>query len=124
MMKPLFAIALSLVGLSTLGSHARAELFQNGETVCFLGDSITARGSLQTNLSDFYLTRFPDRTVRFVNAGRSGDSANGSLLRLQEDVIDHKPTSVVIMFGMNDVGRGNYTVNPTEAQILSQKSAP
>jgi len=123
MMKPLFAIALSLVGLSTLGSHARAELFQNGETVCFLGDSITARGSLQTNLSDFYLTRFPDRTVRFVNAGRSGDSANGSLLRLQEDVIDHKPTSVVIMFGMNDVGRGNYTVNPTEAQILSQKSA-
>ena len=123
MMKPFFAIAISLVGLSTWGSHARAELFQDGETVCFLGDSITARGSLQTNVSDFYLTRFPDRTVQFVNAGRSGDTANGSLRRLQEDVIDRQPTSVVMMFGMNDIGRGYYTFKPTEAQIQSQNSA-
>ncbi len=123
MMKPFLSIALTLVGLATYGTHARAELFEDGETVCFLGDSITARGSIQTSVSDFYLTRFPDRTVHFVNAGRSGDTAKGSLNRLQEDVIDHQPTSVVIMFGMNDVGRGYYTFEPTEAQLESQKAA-
>ncbi len=105
------------------GSVARGGVFEDGEIVCFLGDSITARGSLQTNVSDFYLTRFPDRTVQFVNAGRSGDTANGSLRRIEEDVIDHQPTSVAIMFGMNDVGRGYYTFNPTEAQIQSQNAA-
>ncbi len=123
-MNKIFSMALILAGLTTFGSRAaRAQLFEDGETVCFLGDSITARGSLQTNVSDFYLTRFPDRTVQFVNAGRSGDSANGSLRRIQEDVIDHKPTSVVIMFGMNDIGRGNYTFEPTEAQLKAQKGS-
>lgn len=122
-MKKFFPIALCLVVFSITGIHARAELFEDGEVVCFLGDSITARGSLQTNVSDYYLTRFPDRTVRFINAGRSGDSANGSLRRLEEDVIDHKPTSVVIMFGMNDIGRGNYTFEPTDAQLQAQKSS-
>jgi len=122
-MSKILSLALAFAGVAIFGSHAKAELFEDGETVCFLGDSITARGSLQTNVSDFYLTRFPDRTVHFVNAGRSGDSANGSLRRLQEDVIDRKPTSVVIMFGMNDVGRGNYTFKPTEAQIKSQRDA-
>ncbi len=104
-------------------SQASGETFKNGETVCFLGDSITARGSTQTVVSDYYLTRFPDRTVRFVNAGRSGDSAGGALGRIQEDVIDHKPTSVAIMFGMNDVGRGNYVANPTEAQTKRQQQS-
>ena len=122
-MNTFVSIALTLVSILTLGPHARAELFEDGETICFLGDSITARGSLQTNVSDYYLTRFPDRTVTFVNAGRSGDTAKGSLRRLQEDVIDHKPASVVIMFGMNDVGRGYYTFEPTEAQIESQNLA-
>lgn len=104
-------------------SQASGETFKNGETVCFLGDSITARGSTQTVISDYYLTRFPDRSVRFVNAGRSGDSAGGALGRLQEDVIDRKPTSVAIMFGMNDVGRGNYVANPTEAQTKRQQQS-
>lgn len=123
MMNKTIFLVLALAGLSAIGFQARAELFEDGETVAFLGDSITARGSLQTNVSDYYLTRFPDRTVHFVNAGRSGDSANGSLRRLQEDVIDKKPTAVVIMFGMNDIGRGNYTFEPSEAQLKSQKSS-
>lgn len=54
---------------------ARAELFKDGETVCFLGDSITHGGRFHSYVYDYYLTRFPDRTVRFVNAGISGDSA-------------------------------------------------
>lgn len=107
----------------TAGVSAFGEVFKDGETVCFLGDSITARGSTQTVIADFYLTRFPDRTVRFANAGRSGDSAGGALGRLQEDVIDKKPTAVTLMLGMNDVGRGNYVAAPSENQKAAQKRA-
>jgi lysophospholipase L1-like esterase len=63
-------MALALVALA-----ARGELFNDGETVCFLGDSITHGGRFHRYVSDYYLTRFPTRTVRFVNAGVSGDSA-------------------------------------------------
>lgn len=113
----------ALAVLLAAAAQVCGETFQDGATVCLLGDSITARGSTQTVISDYYLTRFPERTVRFVNAGRSGDSAGGALGRLQEDVIDKKPTAVTIMLGMNDVGRGNYVAAPTEAQKRGQRQS-
>ena len=122
-MKKNISVAITLLGLLTLGPVAGGELFKDGETVCLLGDSITARGATQTIISDYYLTRFPDRTVRFVNAGRSGDTSGGSLARLQEDVINKKPTSVSIMFGMNDVNRGAYVANPDGAKKNQQQQA-
>jgi lysophospholipase L1-like esterase len=112
-----------VLGVWLLGSSTRAEMFKDGETVVFLGDSITAGGRCQNMIADYYLTRFPDRTIRFVNAGRSGDSAGGSLKRLQEDVIEKKPTSVAIMLGMNDVGRGHYVANPDDKKKAAQLSA-
>ena len=30
------------------------EMFRDGETVCFLGDSITNRGSFQNKIYDYY----------------------------------------------------------------------
>lgn len=105
------------------GSAARGDLFRDGETVCFLGDSITNRGQFQNTIYDYYLTRFPGWTLRFVNAGRSGDSAGGALGRLQDDVNDKRPTSVAVMFGMNDVGRGYYVANPDEKKRAGQKQA-
>ncbi len=122
-MKRLISVALGLLGVLALGGVARGELFQDGETVCFLGDSITARGSTQTIIADYYLTRFPERTIRFVNAGRSGDSAGGALGRLQDDVIAKKPTSVTIMLGMNDVGRGSYVANPDAGKLKQQQQS-
>lgn len=119
---PMKAAAL-LLGAWTLGTTARAEMFKDGETAVFLGDSISAGGSYQTMISDYYLTRFPDRTIRFVNAGRPGDSARGSLKRLQEDVIDKRPTAVAVMFGMNDVSRGSYVANPDDKKKASQENA-
>jgi len=122
-MKNKFLVSIALLGLTATPQFAVGELFKDGETVCLLGDSITARGATQTIISDYYLTRFPDRTVRFVNAGRSGDSAGGALGRVQEDVIAKKPTSVSIMFGMNDVNRGSYVANPDDAKKGQQQQA-
>lgn len=122
-MRKSITTALFVFGVWLLGSSARAEMFKDGETVVFLGDSITAGGRYYNVISDYYLTRFPERTIRFVNAGRSGDSAGGSLKRLQEDVIEKKPTSVAIMLGMNDVGRGSYVANPDDKKKAAQLNA-
>ncbi len=114
---------LSVVAFALLSSVVCGEVFKDGETVCFFGDSITHGGRFHSFIYDYYLTRFPERTIRFVNAGVSGDSAGGALGRLSEDVTDKKPTSVVFMFGMNDVGRGNYVVDPDESRRTAQKRA-
>ena len=122
-MKRRSSVAVLLGAVLAAGSVARGELFKDGETVCFLGDSITNRGQFQNTIYNYYLTRFPGWTLRFVNAGRSGDSAGGSLGRMQEDVVDQKPTSVAVMFGMNDVGRGSYVANPDEKKKAAQQSS-
>lgn len=89
----------------------------------FLGDSITHGGRFHRYISDYYLTRFPTRTVRFVNAGVSGDSAGGAMGRLDEDVLSQKPTSVAVMFGMNDVNRGSYVADPDAQKGAAQRAA-
>ena len=122
MRRPISIVAF-LLGVLTFAVNIHAELFEDGETVCFLGDSITAGGRYQAMISDYYLTRFPERTIRFINAGRSGDTSGGSLKRLQEDVIDKKPTSVAIMFGMNDVSRGSYVTDPDDEKRMAQQRA-
>lgn len=100
-----------------------AEPFQDGETVCFVGDSITHGGHYHEYIALYYQTRFPDRHIRFVNAGTSGETAAGGLARLPEDVVPFKPTTAVVMFGMNDVNRGAYALNPTEKNLADQKHA-
>ena len=122
-MKRRGSVALLFGAVLAAGSVARGELFKDGETVCFLGDSITHGGRYHGLIHDYYMTRFPERTMRFVNAGVSGDTAWGALNRLQADVLDKKPTSVAVMFGMNDVGRGNYVAEPTAAQRAAHQRA-
>lgn len=120
-MRRLLLVALTLLCL--VAANARADTFQDGETVCFLGDSITHSGPFHGMISTYYLTRFPDRTIHFVNAGIAGDSAGGALGRLVEDVVSKSPSTVVVMMGMNDVGRGNYVAKPTTAQREAQARA-
>ena len=120
-MKRLFSAVLVLVLL--LSGSVRAELFQDGDRVCFLGDSITHGRQYHSMIYAYYLTRFPDRSIHFVNAGIAGDSAGGALGRLEEDVTSKSPSVVVVMLGMNDVGRGNYVADPSEKQLAAQKAA-
>lgn len=111
------------VSLALFTRQAGAELFKDGDTVCFLGDSITHGGRFHSYVYDYYLTRFPDRTVRFVNAGISGDSAGGAQGRLADDVIAKRPSAVAVMFGMNDVGRSLYVAEPSEQHRTGQQRA-
>lgn len=98
---PVFAVLLAL------GSVARADYsLRDGDTVAFLGDSITAARGYSKIVEHYTLMRFPERCVRFFNAGLGGDTAEGSLKRLQSDVFDQGATVVTVAFGVNDIGWG------------------
>jgi lysophospholipase L1-like esterase len=97
-------IALLLVSTTLI---ARADFaLRDGDTIAFLGDSITAARGYTKVVEHYTLMRFPDRKVRFVNAGQGGDTAYGSLERLDRDVFAQGATVVTVAFGINDIGWG------------------
>lgn len=81
---------------------ASAGDFADGDTVVFLGDSITYQAHWCEYLQTFYRTRYPERRIRFVNAGVPGHKAGNALDRFEFDVARHKPAAVTLMFAMND----------------------
>ncbi len=89
-----------------------AQPFKSGDTVCFVGDSITHGGTYHAIVALYYATRFPDRELRTFNCGIGGDRASGIMsdekFRLNVDILGHKPTVATIMLGMNDIGHTDY----------------
>lgn len=75
---------------------------QDGDTLVFLGDSITHQRLYTQYVEDFFYQRFPDRRIRFHNAGIGGAQAWDALARIGRDVLQYKPRYVTILLGMND----------------------
>lgn len=98
-------ISLLLVSLCVARAHCEYAL-RDGDTVVFLGDSITAARQYGKLIETYTLLRFPERKVRFINAGRGGETAKGSLDRLEKDVFAQGATVVTVAYGVNDIGWG------------------
>jgi lysophospholipase L1-like esterase len=75
---------------------------QDGDTFVFLGDSITHQRLYTQYVETFFYTRFPERRIRFHNAGVGGAQAWDALQRIEKDVTGFKPKYVSILLGMND----------------------
>jgi lysophospholipase L1-like esterase len=96
-------IVLGFAGMSA----AEPEFaLRDGDTVVFLGDSITAARGYSKIVELYTLMRYPDRHVRFWNAGKGGDTASGAVERLERDVFSHGATVLTVAFGVNDIGWG------------------
>jgi sialate O-acetylesterase len=82
-------------------------LLKKDDRIIFLGDSITAAGVK----ADGYVTltaqaiakAFPDLGIKVIGAGKSGHKVPDCQKRLDHDVLQKKPTVVVIYIGINDV---------------------
>lgn len=74
----------------------------DGDTIVFLGDSITHQCLYTQYLEDYFYTRFPDRRIHCHNAGISGDKVGDALVRFDEDVAAFHPQVVTVLLGMND----------------------
>jgi lysophospholipase L1-like esterase len=101
--------ALAWVLALNLGSamSARGEFaLRDGDTVVFLGDSITAARTYGKIVENYALLRFPARKIRFNNAGWGGDTAAGGLKRLERDVFAQGATVLIVAYGVNDIGWG------------------
>lgn len=98
-------------------------LFQDGDKVVFLGDSITHSRKWHRYLADYYTTHYPERSIQYINAGISGDTAPGSLKRLDRDVLQYHPNVVVILLGMNDVTGKLYSPAGASRSVLEQRRA-
>lgn len=109
-------------GLLPLREPAAPAPFADGDTVVFLGDSITQNGRYLSYLRAFYLTRFPHCRIQFVNAGIAGDTAARARRRLAWDVFPHHPTAVSLLFGMNDVQRGLYAPGAAQPDLADARS--
>lgn len=81
---------------------------QAGQTVVFLGDSITWQNLYVTYIEQYFTGRYPGGKFRFINRGVRGDTAAEAIARLERDVVADKPDLVVVMLGMNDGGYKGY----------------
>ncbi|HEY3415874.1 MAG TPA: GDSL-type esterase/lipase family protein, partial [Armatimonadota bacterium] len=79
--------------------------FRNGDTVLFSGDSITRWDMCYPRyIEAFWLTRYPQVRVKYINGGISGTGAGSLLARFDYDIAGWQPSYITLMLGMNDVG--------------------
>ena len=74
----------------------------SGERVVFFGDGVTQQRLYSRYVAQFVAVRYPDRDVRFFNAGWEEDTAKAGLERLERDVLPLSPTVVTVCFGHSD----------------------
>ena len=99
------------------GANAQAAGFavKDGQTVVFIGDSITdcgrraefaPMGNGYVNMAVALITvRYPGRKIAFFNHGIGGDVATGLRDRWTDDVAYHRPDWVSVLVGINDLHR-------------------
>jgi lysophospholipase L1-like esterase len=100
---------------------------ENNALVLFQGDSITDAGRSRSDdaglgggyvnmIAAWLSARCPERRIRFLNRGISGNRAKDLLARWQADALDLKPNWVSIMIGINDTWRRYDRGDPTSAE--------
>ncbi len=126
---------------------------QTGSKLLFQGDSVTDAGRSRPvaeglhnplgggypNIVNGLLTAvYPERMIRVVNMGNSGDNTRALLARWQTDTLDLNPDWLSIMIGVNDIWRqfdvpymkerhvpaGEYETNLRELIERSKPSIP
>jgi len=75
---------------------------KSGDSIVFLGDSITHQCLYTQYVEDYFYTRFPEMRLKFHNSGVGGAKAWDALARFDRDVAAYKPKYVTILLGMND----------------------
>ena len=90
-------------------------LFNTGDKVLFIGDSITDCGrrgdhapyghGYVRKITELITAKYPERDITYVNKGIGGDIVEGLENRWDTDVIDEKPDWLSVKIGINNAGR-------------------
>ncbi|MEU6073364.1 SGNH/GDSL hydrolase family protein [Micromonospora sp. NPDC047074] len=104
-------------------------IFQQGQRVVFIGDSITDCGrrdhaepygdGYMSLVRAFVTAAHPELGLSWVNRGVSGDTVRNLAARWQHDVIEQRPDWLSVKIGINDVWR-LFKGRPTEAVPIGE----
>ena len=94
----------------------RKTKLRSGETILFIGDSITDCGRRDDRgkplglgyvqmVSDLVTIREPEKEIRFINTGIGGNTVEDLRSRWWDDVLSFKPDWLPIKIGINDCNR-------------------
>lgn len=119
-MARLTAVTVLILSYS-LFSYAQGHVFNNGDEVCFVGNSITNHAHFYHDIDLFYATRFPTQKITVVNCGVSGNTAANVINRLDGDVLAYHPNWAILMLGMNDVHKELYTKQASAMPDIAEK---
>lgn len=128
----LFSVPVARADEPSTDGDPRWESFylRDGETVVFLGDSITFAGGYIEYVDAFLATRFPTARFRLINRGMPSETVAGTseanhqpprpdlATRFERTIGPLDPDVVVACYGMND---GIY--HPPDAEILKKYQA-
>lgn len=106
-------------------------LLQDGDLVLFQGDSVTEAGRYRpdpTHLGYGYVMQavswfhacYPERNVRFLNRGISGNRVTDLAARWQEDCVALRPTWLSLLIGINETWRRYDSADPTSTHDFEQ----
>jgi lysophospholipase L1-like esterase len=110
-----FGLSAGLTAQQKKAVEAAPFDLQDGDTLVFLGDSITHQCLYTQYVEDFFFTRYPDRKIQFHNSGVSGDRAINALDRFDADVAEFHPKVVTVLLGMNDGAYEDFDASNFEA---------
>ena len=90
-------------------------LFQSGDRVLFIGDSITDCGRRDAHaplghgyvrkITELITAKYPERDITYVNKGIGGDIVEGLENRWDTDVIAEAPKWLSVKIGINNASR-------------------
>ncbi len=106
-------------------------LIKDNAVVLFQGDSITDAGRSREDdaqlgagypsmTSAWFSAMYPEKNVRFINRGISGNRVKDLCARWQPDCIGLKPDIVSILIGINDTWRRYDSNDPTSAEAYEK----
>ena len=106
-LRSIFGVVMGMGLLNMTGFAADFPTVGDNERIVFLGDSITQAGAgpngYVTLVRKAIEKRRPNANIEVIGAGISGNRVPDLQARLKKDVLDRKPTLVVIYIGINDV---------------------
>lgn len=102
-------------------------MFKENEVVLFQGDSVTDCGRNREKeddmgfgypllISSWIQAKYPEKNIRFINKGISGNRVCDLEARWNEDCISLEPTFVSILIGINDTWRRFDNNDPTSVK--------
>ena len=102
-------------------------LFQSGDKVLFIGDSITDCGRRNEHaplghgyvrkITELITAKYPERDITYVNKGIGGDIVEGLEERWDTDVIVEEPKWLSVKIGINNASRQHGAGVPSEEYL-------